>query len=107
MIVNKQLLPSYHRRKAEDRDQPLSTPESPLEEEDKEILKGLTLDVPAGEVAASRGPDGSGKATLSYVLAGRDGYEVDGGEAALQRARRAPRRSASDSAGAPAGCRAP
>ncbi|TVQ56278.1 MAG: Fe-S cluster assembly ATPase SufC [Rhodobacteraceae bacterium] len=50
-----------------------------LEEEDKAILKGLSLTVPAGEVHAIMGPNGSGKSTLSYVLAGRDGYVVTGG----------------------------
>lgn len=45
----------------------------------KEILKGLNLDVAAGQVAAVMGPNGSGKSTLSYVLAGRDGYEVTSG----------------------------
>jgi Fe-S cluster assembly ATP-binding protein len=54
-----------------------------LEEEDKQILKGVTLNVPAGKVHAIMGPNGSGKSTLSYVLAGRDGYEVTGGEATL------------------------
>ncbi|MDN5567538.1 MAG: Fe-S cluster assembly ATPase SufC [Paracoccus sp. (in: a-proteobacteria)] len=54
-----------------------------LEEEDKQILKGLTLEVPAGEVHAIMGPNGSGKSTLSYVLSGRDGYEVTEGEASL------------------------
>ena len=54
-----------------------------LEEEDKQILKGVDLEVPAGAVHAIMGPNGSGKSTLSYVLSGRDGYEVMGGEATL------------------------
>ncbi|MEM8753327.1 MAG: Fe-S cluster assembly ATPase SufC [Pseudomonadota bacterium] len=54
-----------------------------LEDEDKEILKGLDLEVPAGQVHAIMGPNGSGKSTLSYVLAGRDGYEVTDGSASL------------------------
>ena len=54
-----------------------------LEEEDKQILKGLSLEVPAGKVHAIMGPNGSGKSTLSYVMAGRDGYEVTGGTATL------------------------
>ena len=51
-----------------------------LAEEDRTILNGLTLNVKAGEVHAIMGPNGSGKSTLSYVLAGREGYEVTGGE---------------------------
>jgi Fe-S cluster assembly ATP-binding protein len=49
----------------------------------KEILKGLSLDIPAGEVHAVMGPNGAGKSTLSYVLTGRDGYEVSKGSATL------------------------
>jgi len=49
----------------------------------KEILKGLTLEVPAGQVHAIMGPNGAGKSTLSYVLTGRDGYEVTKGSATL------------------------
>ena len=49
----------------------------------KEILKGLTLDVPAGAVHAIMGPNGAGKSTLSYVLTGRDGYTVTGGSTTL------------------------
>ena len=46
----------------------------------KPILKGLNLSMPAGEVHAIMGPNGSGKSTLSYVLTGREGYEVTDGE---------------------------
>ena len=54
-----------------------------LEEEDKVILKGVNLKIGAGEVHAIMGPNGSGKSTLSYVLSGRDGYEVTDGSATL------------------------
>ncbi len=45
----------------------------------KEILKGLSLSIEAGQVHAIMGPNGSGKSTLSYVLAGRPGYEITSG----------------------------
>ena len=47
------------------------------------ILNGLSLAIQPGEVHAIMGPNGSGKSTLSYVLSGKDGYEVSDGEMLL------------------------
>ncbi|MCW8084952.1 Fe-S cluster assembly ATPase SufC [Sabulicella glaciei] len=47
--------------------------------EGKQILKGIDLEVPKGEIHAIMGPNGSGKSTLSYVLSGREGYDITGG----------------------------
>lgn len=54
-----------------------------LEDEDKQILKGVDLEIEPGKVHAIMGPNGSGKSTLSYVLSGRGGYEVTEGGATL------------------------
>ena len=54
-----------------------------VEVEDKKILNGLTLTIEKGQVAAIMGPNGSGKSTLSYVLAGKDAYNITEGDILL------------------------
>ncbi|HEY6831687.1 MAG TPA: Fe-S cluster assembly ATPase SufC, partial [Pseudolabrys sp.] len=54
-----------------------------VEVEGKQILNGLTLSIEKGQVAAIMGPYGSGKSTLAYVLAGKDSYNVTGGDVLL------------------------
>ena len=51
---------------------------------DKQILKGINLEIKAGEIHAIMGPNGSGKSTLSHILSGKGGYEVTGGEVIYQ-----------------------
>jgi Fe-S cluster assembly ATP-binding protein len=51
---------------------------------DKQILKGINLEIKAGEIHAIMGPNGSGKSTLSHILSGKGGYEVTGGSVTYQ-----------------------
>ena len=55
-----------------------------VDDGNKTILEALSLEVPAGEVHAIMGPNGAGKSTLSYVLTGRDGYDVTSGDVTLE-----------------------
>ena len=52
--------------------------------DDKDILKGINLEIPAGEVHVIMGRNGSGKSTLANVIAGNETYEVDGGNITME-----------------------
>ena len=51
---------------------------------DKQILKGINLEIKPGEIHAIMGPNGSGKSTLSHILSGKAGYTVTGGSVTYQ-----------------------